>query len=52
MYQTPKARQQLARDEQRQAVNQMVASLATKFSAKPRVRTVWNECLQRYVEVR
>ena len=52
MYQTPKFRQSMDRDDQRQRVNQMVTSMATKFSAKPRVRTVWNECLQRYVEMR
>ena len=52
MYQTPRNRQQLDRDEQRNTVAVIAANMRTKFSAQPKVRTVWNECLQRYVEMR
>jgi hypothetical protein len=54
MYQTPRSRIGDARDEQRKLVQEICANMGTQ-PRKPkalRTRTVWNECLQRWVEVR
>ena len=51
MYQTPKARLAATRDDQRALVSGIVTGMK-KFSSKPRVQTVWNDCLQRYVQIR
>lgn len=52
MYKTPRERQQEQRDYQRQQVADICANMKTRFTAKTPVKTVWNECLQRHVEMR
>jgi hypothetical protein len=53
MYETPLNRQKADRDEQQRKVNGIVASMTVKFPKKaPRIRVVWNECLQKYVGLR
>ena len=50
---TPRERRADERDNQRNLVNDICRNMKPVRTSNPAAtRTVWNECLQRYVEVR